>query len=301
MMNKRIVFFLIGVTYSLSANNDFFISKKDGYFYYKDPIIIKEEKDTKKKQENPSKIVNTTDYNSTMTKMNIPFENEEQRTERRQKEKEYMENIPWHDLDNLSADEYRRLLDTTREISVATPSKEYVKSYAALQKFWVDKSEMFAKVWSVANLENPDELIYPEIETSANARKIRYKQKTDEKKEFFSKIKNRLGFIAIIEDKRNVEEYKRFEAMYDLIKQETGVEYLIYDYYEVPMLIRKLNLNPKSLPENFLMYRGANNIDIYKRVAKGYSSAAQIIDTTKFIFENAILEKEKHPDDRAEN
>jgi len=27
-------------------------------------------------------------------------------------------------------------------------------------------------------------------------------------------------------------------------------------------------------------------------------SSAQIMDTTKFIFENAILEKEKHPDDR---
>ncbi len=27
-------------------------------------------------------------------------------------------------------------------------------------------------------------------------------------------------------------------------------------------------------------------------------SSAQIMDTTKFIFENAILEKEKNPDDR---
>lgn len=298
MIGKSIILLTIGLSCGAFGANEFFSNQKDGYFYYKDPIIEKPKEANKEEKEKASKVVSTTDYNSTMTKMNIPFENEEQRAERRQKEKEYMENIPWHDLDNLSADEYRRMLDTTREIAVATPSKEYVKTYAALQKFWVDKSEMFAKVWGVANLENPDELIYPEIETSSSARKIRYKQRADEKKEFFAKVRNRLGFIAIIENKQNIEEYKRFEAMYELIKKETGVEYLIYDYYEVPTLVRKLKLNPRSLPENFLMYRGANNTEIYKRVAKGYSSAAQIIDTTKFIFENAILEKEKHLDDR---
>jgi len=279
---KKISFALLCAIPTLFAGNTFFENNKEGYFYYKDPIL-EEKKENKKRNESQQNIISTTDYNSTMTKM----------------KKEYMNNIPWSDLDNLSADEYRRMLDTTREISVATPSKQYVKTYAALQKFWVDKSEKFAKVWQVANLENPDELLYSDnIETSTSGRKIRNKKQKKEKKEFFKKLKGRLGLIAIVDGDGNSENFRSVESVLGFVKKETELDYKIVDFYSVPVLVRKLKLDTKGLPDIFMLYIGSNNKEIYKRVSRGYSTADQIVDSTKFVFENGIIEKDKRPEDR---
>lgn len=297
---KKISYTLLFTATALFASNTFFENNKEGYFYYKDPKPLKKKKN-EKEEESQSKVVSTTDYNSTMTKMNIPFENESGREYRRKKEKEYMENIPWSDLDNLSADEYRRMLDTTREISVATPSKQYVKIYAALQKFWVDKSEKFAKVWQVANLENPDELIYSDnSETSAAGRKIRNKKQKQEKQEFFEKIKNRAGYIVVIDGEKDSENYRSVKNVFEFVKNKTGLDYKIVDFYSVPTLARKLKLDIKGLPDVFMLYMGNQDKEVYKRVARGYSTADQIMDNTKFVFENGILEKNKKPEDRIE-
>ena len=292
---RKALLFTIFLAIQVYALNDFFSSERDGYFYYKDPVVKKEEK---KKQSDIQIVTSRKDYESTKTKMEIPFETQEERAERREKEAIYIKNIPWQDLDQLSADEYRRLLDTTREIAVATPKKEYVKAYAALQKFWIDKSEKFSKVWQVAALENPEKLIYPEVEFGAGARKIRYKELQKKQKEFFHKLKSRLGYIVIIEDKSDQEIYNRFKVMYDYIRRETGLEYIIYDYYEVPTLMRKLKIKRNMLPENYILYRGNKNKMIYRRVANGYSSATKIIENTKFVFENGILESDKNIQDR---
>lgn len=280
------------------ASNTFFENNKEGYFYYKDSQKATQNQEKKQKKENQSKVVSTTDYNSTMTKMNIPFENDEQREYRKKREKEYMENIPWSDLDNLSADEYRRMLDTTREISVATPSKQYVKTYAALQKFWIDKSEKFSKVWQVATLENPDELLYSDNETSAAGRKIRNKKLNDEKLDFFKKINSRAGYIVIIDGEEDSENYRGIETVFNYIKNKTGMDYKIIDYYAVPAMARKLKIDIKGLPDVFMLYMGNENKEVYKRVARGYASAEQIIDNTKFVFENGVLEKDKRIEDR---
>jgi conjugal transfer pilus assembly protein TraF len=297
---KKIILLSVLVC-SVFALNDFFEDSKNGYFYYRE-LPPETEKNINKNDKNSTltKVISTADYNSTFTKMSIPFEDKKQRQYRREQEKKYVDNIPWHDLNNLSADEYRRLMDTTREIAVATPSKQYVKSYASLQKFWVDKSEKFAKVWSVANLENPDELIYPKFEFSASGRKIRYKEKKKENKDFFTKFKDTMGYIVVIEDKNDAETYNRFDYMYKTIKEQTGLEYMIVDYYDIPQLARKLKIDLKTLPENFIMYRGNKNKEVYKRVAKGYASATQIVENTRFVFDNAILEEDKRPEHRAE-
>ncbi len=296
-MIKKILLLLFFATHALALNS-FFSAERDGYFYYKDPITKKSKAKRNKKKQNAQTVISQKNYESTKTKMEIPFETKEERSERKKQEADYMANIPWQDLDKLSADEYRRLLDTTREIAVATPKKEYVKAYAALQKFWVDKSEKFAKVWKIATLENPEELIYPDVEFGAGARKIRYRESQNKEKQFFSKLKSRLGLIVIIEDKNDKANYNRFKIMYDYIHKETGLEYIIYDYYDVPTLVRKLKIKRNMLPENYLLYRGNKNKIIYKRVANGYSSAQKIIENTKFVFKNGILEDNKNPQDR---
>ena len=116
--------------------------------------------------------------------MNMVFESDKDREKRMKREDDFMENIPFHKLDELSTDEYKRLLDVTRNISTGRPNKEFVKKYAAIQKFWVDKSENFAVSWSVANLENPDELIYNDIGWTSKDRISNKNKKNEEEKEF---------------------------------------------------------------------------------------------------------------------
>jgi conjugal transfer pilus assembly protein TraF len=210
-----------------------------------------------------------------------------------------MANIPFHKLDEMSTEEIKRLLDITRNISTGRPNKEFVKKYAAVQKFWVDKSENFAKSWSVANLENPDELLYNDIGWTSRDRVNLKKKKVKEDKKFFEKIKSRAGYIVIIEDKSDTGLLQDTKLLYEKVKSQTGLDYLIYDYYEVSeTLKRQLKIKLETLPENILLYVNNKNKKIYKRVVQGFSASTKIVNNTKFIFENAILEKDKNPEDR---
>ena len=279
-----------------ALNNNFYEKTREGYFFYKDEKIIEEkEKDKKIIKAEITSI--KSEYSKTKEMMEIVFESDEEREKRIKKEDEFMDNIPFHKLDELSTDEYRRLLDVTRNISIGRPNKELVKKYAAVQKFWVDKSENFAKSWSVANLENPDGLLYADIGWTSRDR-VNIKTKKDkEDKEFFSKIKSSVGYIVLIEDKANKALLQETKLLYDNIKEETGLDYLIYDFYEVNENLKKqLNLKINNLPDNFLLYVNHKKEKIYKRVAQGFSTSSKIISNTKFVFENAILEEQKNPE-----
>ena len=139
-MKKKVIYSSILLTYLSSSlyatelNNNFYIQSKEGYFFYKD------EKEPEKKDKD-KKIIKTetstvkSEYSKTKEMMDMVFENDEEREDRIKKENEFMDNIPFHKLDELSTDEYKRLLDVTRNISTGRPSKENVKKYAAVQKF----------------------------------------------------------------------------------------------------------------------------------------------------------------------
>ena len=167
-MKKKVIFSSVIITLisnlyaNNQLNNNFFNQGKEGYFFYKDEKIV-DEKDKEKKIIKTETSSIKSEYSKTKEMMDMVFENDEERENRLKKENEFMDNIPFHKLDELSTDEYKRLLDVTRNISTGRPNKEFVKKYAAVQKFLVDKSENFAKSWSVANLENPDELLYTDI------------------------------------------------------------------------------------------------------------------------------------------
>ena len=126
-------------------------------------------------------------------------------------------------------------------------------------------------------------------------------KKDNEDKEFYSKIKNSAGYIVIIEDKANKAIFQDTKLLYDKIKEDTGLDYLIYDYYEVNENLKKqLGLKVNNLPDNFLLYVNNKKEKVYKRVAQGFSAASKIISNTKFVFENAILEEQKNPEHRLE-
>lgn len=295
---SKFLLILLVANESFALTNNFYNQSRDGYFYYKDDVL--EEKKEKKKKVIKNSVSETqSEYTKTKEMMDMSFETDEEREERYKREDEFMNNIPFHKLDEFSTDEVKRILDITRNISTGRPNKEFVKKYAAIQKFWVDKSENFAKSWTVANLESPEELLYSDIGWSTRDRVNINKEKEIKNKNFFNRIKDRAGFIVIIEDKQNKGLYQDTKLMYDKVKKETGLEYLIYDYYEVSDNIkRNLKINIEKLPENLLMYINHKNKKIYKRVVQGYSAANKIIDNAKFVFENGILEEDKHPEDR---
>ena len=305
-MKKKVIFSSVIITLisnlyaNNQLNNNFFNQGKEGYFFYKDEKIVDEKEKDKKiiKTETSS---TKSEYSKTKEMMDMVFENDDEREIRFKRENEFMENIPFHKLDELSTDEYKRLLDVTRNISTGRPNKEFVKKYAAIQKFWVDKSENFAKSWSVANLENPDELLYTDIGWTSRDRVNLKNKKDNEDKEFYSKIKNSAGYIVIIEDKANKAIFQDTKLLYDKIKEDTGLDYLIYDYYEINENLKKqLGLKVNNLPDNFLLYVNNKKEKVYKRVAQGFSAASKIISNTKFVFENAILEEQKNPEHRLE-
>ena len=251
----------ICLTFSLayaSTTNDFFNTEKEGYFYYKDNIKKeKKEKKIKKKKKTPS-VIKTTKEMTTKEMMEVPFETKEEREKRLKKEAEYMNSIPWADLDKLSVDEYKRMLDTTRNIAVGTPKKEYVKTYMALQKFWVDKSERFSKVWRIVNIENPNSIMFEGNYDTAGVglRDARKKARRDTV-DFFDKKKDRLGIIVVIDDKRDEKVYKKIEWLYKKTKRLYKVNYEIWDSYEASEILRKLKIKTSQLPAHILLYQGA--------------------------------------------
>ncbi|KAB7885196.1 conjugal transfer protein TraF [Poseidonibacter ostreae] len=300
---KKLIFsislIIINVNLELYAfNNNFYNENKEGYFYYKDEIIEEEKvKDNKIIKKDIS--ITVSEYSKTEEMMKMSFEDDKERELRKKREDNFMANIPFHKLDEMSTEEIKRLLDITRNISTGRPNKEFVKKYAAVQKFWVDKSENFAKSWSVANLENPDELLYNDIGWTSRDRVNLKKKKVKEDKKFFKKIKSRAGYIVIIEDKSDTGLLQDTKLLYEKVKSQTGLDYLIYDYYEVSeTLKRQLKIKLETLPENILLYVNNKNKKIYKRVVQGFSASTKIVNNTKFIFENAILEKDKNPEDR---
>ena len=128
-------FLLILLSSNLSAlNNNFYTNAKEGYFFYKDDVVEDEKKDDKKIIKTETSNTKS-EYSKTKEMMDMVFESDEEREDRIKKENEFMDNIPFHKLDELSTDEYKRLLDVTRNISTGRPSKENVKKYAAVQKF----------------------------------------------------------------------------------------------------------------------------------------------------------------------
>ena len=291
------ILFIIFIHFSLFATtNTFYENSKEGWFYYKEEKINKKKskKSTKKKTPPPLKK----EEKQEVKEIDIPFETETQRESRIKKEDEYIKNIKWSDLDNLSVDEYKRLLNVTRNIAIGRPNKKNVKTYMALQKFWVDKSELYARVWQVSVLENPEELNYSDWDTSVKGVRQKHSKLEKEKDLFLQKVSNRFWFILIVKDINDKETVQYLKNIYNTIKRDTKVDYKILDFYEANFLVKKMKLQEKYLPAHLFLYKGNNNRPIYKKFFHGLGSVSKIKYNAKFIFDNAIEEENKNKLDR---
>ncbi|ECH3659539.1 conjugal transfer protein TraF [Campylobacter upsaliensis] len=239
---------------SLAFANTFFKNKKDGWFYYKENNITQQE---------------------------------ENKTKQLKEDEEFLKNIPIDNLDSLSVKEYKETFERVKEIAVMKPTKGNVALLQKMNKFQLQQSEKFAKVWVINNLENP-ELEFPQINTTKFAKNQFTEEKEEKRKIFFKQREGKLSFIVFFTDENKLESQR---LIMKLLNDKYGVKTHYINALENEALAKKLKLD--SSIEIFFHYFNKNDEEIYMRVKQGYTTAEEIIDNTQFLFENALLEEDK--------
>lgn len=236
--------------------NDFFNNGKDGWFYYKDDAKIKKE---------------------------------EKKEEQKKKDQDFMKSIPIRNLETMEAKEFTETFEKAKGIAVMNPTKENVQIVQMMNKWQTDQSEKYAKVWTINMLENPN-LEYPDIAKDSYGRSVQFHQKEKETNDFFTKHKEDLGFVVFY-NAQNEMAYKRQEIVFNSIKQKYGttVEYINID--EQPDMVKRFNLI--SVPESFFIYKNSKSEAIWMRVKSGLATEEEIVKNTIFLFNNALMEKDK--------
>ena len=260
---KPLAFLLLCSSVAFGAtNNAFYNDTKRGWHYYEAEPQVQEQEKMTKKQEKEKKGLD---------------------------DEAFMKSVPLNALDSLTVKEYTETFDRVKSIATMKPTKENVKILQAMNKWQTEQSERFAKVWAINLLEDPN-LEFPEVADSKFAKNQKMIVEDKRTKEFFEKNKENLAFVVFYSGK-NQEGYRNQKAIYDVIEDKYGIEAKYIDLDTNPDLIQRFNLT--AFPENFFVYRNSKNEAIWHRVKAGHATLNTIIDTTIFLFDNAILEEDK--------
>ena len=118
----------------------------------------------------------------------------------------------------------------------------------------------------------------------------RHEEQKAKQDKFFNNKKENLGFVVFVSglnkeaSRKQQDVYKALQMRYDI-----AVEYIDMDINQE--LVKTLNLT--TTPENFLLYKNSKGETIWQRIKAGFITENEIINNTMFLFENAILEKDK--------
>ena len=216
-------------------------------------------------------------------------EQKKKKDEKKKSDQEFMKSIPLNNLDTMQAKEFSEAFTRAKEIAVMNPSKENVQIVQMMNKWQTDQSEKYAKVWTINTLENPN-LEYPDIAKDKYGRSAQFHQKEKETDEFFTKHKDDLGFVVFYNMKDEMV-YKRQEIVFNSLKEKysTTVEYV--NINEQPDMVQKFKL--ATTPESFFIYKNSKGEAIWMRVKSGLATQEEIVKNTMFLFDNAIMEKDK--------
>ncbi|EGK8008894.1 conjugal transfer protein TraF [Campylobacter lari] len=201
----------------------------------------------------------------------------------------FIKSILLDSLESYSAEEFTRIFEKVRQIAVMNPTKDNVKTLQIMNKWQTDQSEKFAKVWALNLLEDPN-LEYPEIGSDKFSRSAEFKARDEKINTFFKEHKNDLSFV-VFQSGFNKDINEKQKLVYDSLIREysANVEYIDTD--KRPELIKKFNLT--TTPESFFIYKNSKGEAIWQRVKAGLANREEIIKNTLFLFDNAILEKDK--------
>ncbi|KIM05900.1 MAG: hypothetical protein KN64_01250 [Sulfurovum sp. AS07-7] len=238
------------------AANEFFETGKEGWFYYKEA--------QKKKKE-------------------------EEKEKQKKSDQEFMKSISINSFSSMQAKEFSETFARAKEIAIMNPTKENVQVVQMMNKWQMDQSEKFARVWAINMLENPN-LEYPDIAKDKYGRSAQFHQKEKEMDDFFSKHKNDLGYVVFY-SMQNKMAYKRQEIVFNALNEKYGITIEYVNTDEQPEMIKKFKL--VTTPESFFIYKNSKGEAIWMRVKSGLATQEEITKNTMFLFENAIMEKDK--------
>lgn len=258
-MSKQFLLILTTTAFLYAQNNSFFNDSRRGWHYY----------EPEAKQEEEQKEI--------------------KRKERVNDDEIFMRSVPLDSLNKLSVKEYTETFERVKSIATMNPTKENVKIMQIMNKWQTEQSEKFAKVWAINLLEDPN-LEYPNIVDTKFAKISKIAQKDKETEEFFKSKKDRLAFVVFYGD-LNQEAIQRQKAIYKHIEKLYGIQAEFVDIDRKPHLKERFKL--ATSPENFFLYKNKNNEAIWHRIKAGLATQDEILNNTKFLFENAIIEKDK--------
>lgn len=220
---------------------------------------------------------------------NITEDNKTKIQKRINEDDVFISSIPLNNLDLLTAEEFTQTFEKVRKIAIMNPTKTNVMTMQIMNKWQTDQAEKFAKVWALNLLENPN-LEYPEIREDKFGRSEMYKQKQEKIADFFKNHKNDFSYVVFVSN-LNREINEKQKAVYNDIQREydANVEYVDVDIKKD--LITKFKLS--TTPENFFIYKNSKGEAVWQRVKAGLTNKDDILNNTMFLFDNAILEKDR--------
>ena len=170
-MHKKIARALIisSVSATTLLHASYYSDSKRGWFYYE---LYPENNTTLISEENKTKI-----------------------NERMNQDDIFISSIPLNNLELLTAEEFTNTLEKVKKIAVMNPTKRNVATFQIMNKWQVEQSEKFAKVWALNLLENPN-LEFPEILTDKFGRDHLRDEKEADIKNFFDKNRENFSYVV---------------------------------------------------------------------------------------------------------
>lgn len=256
MINKKAIAAALLLITSLSAKNYFHEEKKQTWFYGVNEAEDEEKKDDQQKPK------------------------EQTVKDRRAEEQKFMRSIPFGKLDQLTAKEYREMLDKTKEIATMHPSEENVATYMRLQKFATDQADKFTTMWKKASIQDPS-LSYG-ISTSKVARDQNLKSKTEDIQKFMAENQKFTTFVMFY-DESHISDAQAQVNIYRTLESSYGAKIATISIQKNPDYAKTLEL--QVYPEHWVYYDDGKTSS-WQRIGTGIQTLDVLVNNYYFLKNN---------------
>lgn len=200
--------------------------------------------------------------------------------ERREDEQKFMRTIPFGKLDQLTAKQYREMLEKTKEIATMHLSEENVATYMRLQKFSTDQADKFSTMWKKATIQDPS-LTYS-IPTSKSGRDLNAKNKDDELENFLKNNQKNVTFVMFY-DGDKINDVRAQVNVYRNLEKTYGMKIATVSIQKNPEYIKTLEL--QSFPEHWI-YFDDGKMSSWQRVGSGFITTDVLVNNFYFLNKN---------------
>lgn len=200
--------------------------------------------------------------------------------ERRADEQRFMRNIPFDRLEQLTAKEYREMLDKTKEIATMHPSEENVATYMRLQKFATDQADKFSTMWKKASIQDPS-LTYG-ISTSKIGRDQDLKNKTEDLQKFMAMVAPKSTFVMFY-DETHIGDAQSQVNIYRNLERNYSAKIATISIQRNPEYVKSLEL--QAYPEHWVYYDDGNGAS-WQRIGTGIQTLDSLVNNFYFLYQH---------------